>query len=86
MVGRRVGRIRWSAGSSKTVEGSAAFIVSVVACAWLLRLFGLVEAFDTIRYAAVITIAAVLEALSVQNDNLTLPWYTWSMQILMRAY
>ncbi|THH10893.1 hypothetical protein EW145_g1022 [Phellinidium pouzarii] len=83
IVGRRVGRTRWSASSFKTIEGSIAFTVSIVACAWLLRLCGLVEPFDTIRYTTAISIAAVLEALSVQNDNLTLPWYMWSMQVFM---
>ncbi|KAL5525875.1 hypothetical protein ACEPAG_7213 [Sanghuangporus baumii] len=83
VIGRRVGRTRWSATSLKTVEGSTAFVVSVVMCAWLLRLCGLVEPFRTARYIVVASIAAILEALSVQNDNLTLPWYTWSMQVLV---
>ena len=31
------------------------------------------------RYGAVAVLASVLEAFSVQNDNLTLPLYMWSM-------
>lgn len=85
MVGRRFGRVRWSSSSGKTVEGSIAFAVSVLACAGLLRLCGLVDSFSAIRYATVVSITSVLEALSVQNDNLTLPWYMWSMQLLMNA-
>lgn len=46
VVGKRLGRHRWSAGSLKTVEGSVAFVLSVVSCAWLLRAFGLVEEFS----------------------------------------
>lgn len=46
IVGKRVGRYRWMASSPKSLEGSAAFVISVVACAWLLRVFGLVENFS----------------------------------------
>lgn len=59
-----------------------AFVFSVVVCAWLLRACGLVEPFSSSRYACIVSVTAVLEALSVQNDNLTLPWYMWSMLIL----
>jgi dolichol kinase len=31
------------------------------------------------RYMVVVTFSSVLEALSDQNDNLTLPLYMWSM-------
>ena len=82
IIGRRVGRYRWSPTSAKTIEGSLAFVVSVVFCAWLLRLCGLVEPFSTSRYIAVTACSAVLEALSVQNDNLTLPWYMWALQVI----
>ena len=46
IVGKRVGKYRWSASSSKTVEGSIAFAVSVIACAWVLRVLGLAEPFS----------------------------------------
>ena len=78
--------MRWSATSYKTFEGSAAFVISVVGSAWMLRLFGIVEPFSTIRYTAAISMAATLEALSVQNDNLTIPWYAWSMLVLMGVH
>jgi len=38
---------------------------------------------QTIRYLSVVVISAVLEALSDQNDNLTLPLYMWSMLVLV---
>ncbi|KAF9223470.1 hypothetical protein BS17DRAFT_767327 [Gyrodon lividus] len=46
IVGKRIGRHRWSASSSKTVEGSSAFAISLVACAWVLRFLGLTEEFS----------------------------------------
>lgn len=45
IVGRRYGRIRWP-GSSKTVEGSVAFVTSIFASACLLRLLGWCDAFS----------------------------------------
>jgi len=82
IVGKRIGRCKWSASSSKTIEGSIGFVVSVVGSAWVLRLFGVVEGFSTARYGAVAVLCAVLEAWSAQNDNLTLPLYMWTMLAL----
>ncbi|KAJ8692828.1 dolichol kinase [Pleurotus ostreatus] len=79
IIGKRFGTHRWSPTSPKTVEGSMALTVSVVASAWLLRILGLVEPFSTVQYAATVAISSVLEALSVQNDNLTLPLFMWSI-------
>lgn len=79
IVGKRLGRYRWSATTSKTLEGSIAFTVSVVAFAWGLRLCGLVELFSVSRYTFIANIASLLEALSDQNDNLTLPLFMWSL-------
>ncbi|KAG0708202.1 hypothetical protein DFH29DRAFT_893584 [Suillus ampliporus] len=72
IIGKRIGRHRWSSTSSKTLEGSAAFVLSLVGSAWLLRLCGLTEEFSTLRYTIVVTLSCALEALSDQNDNLTL--------------
>jgi dolichol kinase len=46
VVGKRVGRYKWSPTTPKTLEGSAGFTVSVVAFAWALRICGLVEEFS----------------------------------------
>lgn len=46
IVGKRIGKHRWSASSSKTIEGSTAFAVSIVGCAWVLRVVGLAERFS----------------------------------------
>ena len=37
---------------------------------------------QTLRYGAVVALSAVLEALSDQNDNLTLPLFMWSVLVL----
>lgn len=44
IVGKRFGRIRWAA-SPKTVEGTVAFVLSMVLAAVLLRLVGAVDPF-----------------------------------------
>ena len=46
---------------------------------------GLIWIRQTIRYLSVVVISAVLEALSDQNDNLTLPLYMWSMLVTVLA-
>ncbi|KAJ7746618.1 hypothetical protein B0H16DRAFT_1852737 [Mycena metata] len=83
IVGKRHGRHAWSPTTPKTLEGTAAFVGSVVASAWALRLSGLAEPFSTPLYVLVVALAGVLEALSDQNDNLTLPLYTWSALTLV---
>ncbi|KAF8207184.1 hypothetical protein K438DRAFT_1755875 [Mycena galopus ATCC 62051] len=83
IVGKQHGRHTWSPTTTKTLEGSATFAASIIASAWALRLCGLVETFSTPLYVLVVALAAVLEALSDQNDNLTLPLYTWSALTLV---
>ncbi|KAG9049765.1 hypothetical protein FS837_009181 [Tulasnella sp. UAMH 9824] len=85
IVGKRWGRHQWTSNSPKTVEGSLAFTVSVVVGAWALRIVGLVEPFSTLRYTLTVASCSVLEALSLQNDNLTLPFYMWALLILLKA-
>ncbi|TNY21389.1 dolichol kinase [Rhodotorula diobovata] len=82
IVGKLVGRTRWP-GTTKTLEGTAAFVSSVVLCAWLLRLVGVVEPFSLPRYILGVTLAALLEAASAQNDNLVIPLYLWSVLSLL---
>jgi len=81
IIGKRYGRYRWSATNPKTVEGSVAFTVSIVLSACLLRVFGLTEGFSVLKYSCVVAISSLLEAFSVQNDNLILPMYMWSMLV-----
>ncbi|KAF9648803.1 hypothetical protein BDM02DRAFT_3095826, partial [Thelephora ganbajun] len=77
VVGKRLGRNRWSPSNQKTGEGSIAFTLSVTLSALFLRLLGLVEEFPVLRYTSVVALSSLLEAFSVQNDNLILPVYLW---------
>ncbi|GJN87315.1 hypothetical protein Rhopal_000263-T1 [Rhodotorula paludigena] len=78
IVGKLAGRTRWP-GTTKTLEGTAAFVASVALCAWLLRLVGLVEPFSLPKYLVAVSLAGLLEAASAQNDNLVIPLYLWSV-------
>ncbi|KAF8623616.1 hypothetical protein AX17_007319 [Amanita inopinata Kibby_2008] len=46
IVGKRIGTHRWSPTTNKTIEGSIAFTLSVVTCAWVMRLVGYAESFS----------------------------------------
>ncbi|PPR02605.1 hypothetical protein CVT24_002176 [Panaeolus cyanescens] len=81
LVGRRIGVHKWSPTTNKTVEGSVGFVIAVFVPALLLRLFGYAEAFSSVRYVIVVVLSGLLEALSDQNDNLTLPLYMWTPAI-----
>ncbi|GAC98366.1 tRNA dihydrouridine synthase [Pseudozyma hubeiensis SY62] len=83
VVGRRYGRTYWPGGSSKTVEGTVAFITSIMASAWLLRLVGWCEKFDSIKYFAVVTSLGLLEGVSDQHDNLVLPIFGYIVASLV---
>jgi len=85
IVGKRWGRLKWAPTTSKTVEGSAAFALSVLLCAWALRGLGVISPFSTSRYGFVTVLTAILEALSLQNDNLTMPLFMWCMSVLCHA-
>lgn len=50
IVGRRMGTHRWSPSTFKTIEGSLAFVASIVACAWALRMLGYAETFSVRIY------------------------------------
>lgn len=82
VVGRRYGRFYWP-GSSKTVEGTAAFVTSIMASAWLLRLVGWCEWFDSAKYFVVIASLGLLEGVSDQHDNLVLPIFGYIVASLV---
>ena len=46
VVGRRIGVHRWTPTTTKTLEGTLAFIISIVSFAWFLRLVGCAEPFS----------------------------------------
>ncbi|KAJ2831376.1 dolichol kinase [Coemansia furcata] len=72
LVGMRLGRVRWL-GTAKTVEGTAAFCLSLLAAMaavrWLAGDVGVAWGW----YALVSVVVGVLEALTEQNDNLVVP-------------
>ncbi|GAA5821323.1 hypothetical protein JCM10212_006779 [Sporobolomyces blumeae] len=84
IIGKLFGRTRWP-GTSKTVEGTAAFIVSIMVSAWVLRVVHLVPSFSLGRYLLAVTLSALFEAASSQNDNLVIPIYMWSVVSLLNV-
>lgn len=83
IIGRKVGYARWSPVSGKTAEGSAGFLVSVVAAAGAMWALGAVEPFALLPYTVTTALVTLLEAFSAQNDNLILPVYGWSVGTLL---
>ncbi|KAF9507172.1 hypothetical protein BS47DRAFT_1373971 [Hydnum rufescens UP504] len=82
VAGKRFGRHPWSHASGKTIEGSAAFAISVFLCALLLQLCPVVEPFSVWRYFLCTCASAPLEAFSTQSDNAVLPFFTTSLLVL----
>ena len=72
LVGRRYGRLHWPR-SAKTVEGSLAFFVSVVAAVLLLRLVRMIEPLYLPNVLLNAVLLSAIEGISEQNDNLVLP-------------
>ncbi|KNE98632.1 hypothetical protein PSTG_08183 [Puccinia striiformis f. sp. tritici PST-78] len=83
VIGKRFGKIKWNSGSSKTVEGSLAFVGSVIVISLFLRIIGLVQPFPMIKYFFAVILISLLEAFTNQNDNLILPLYSWSILKLL---
>src|SRR5260221_14646547 len=86
IVGRGLGSLRWSATTAKTLEGSCAFVVSVLVATEVLGVLGYVEGYSVGRqrmgYIGGLVVSGLLEALSEQNDNLTLPLFMWSVLVV----
>ncbi|KAI7891798.1 uncharacterized protein EV154DRAFT_216684 [Mucor mucedo] len=94
LVGKRYGRCRWP-GTKKTVEGTLAFIVAVFISSLLIMyssaLIGVDDATrfvasagrsEWLNYSLVITLTALLEAFSTQNDNIIIPLYMYTLVVL----
>ncbi|KAJ3405034.1 hypothetical protein HDU80_001988 [Chytriomyces hyalinus] len=84
IVGYKFGKNRW-ASSSKTIEGTFAFI-----CSMLIALLGVsvfvgdsLTWFDVVRYIVVSVYSGFLEAASAQNDNLILPIASLAVHLLV---
>jgi len=73
VVGSTMGRVRWSSGSDKTVEGSLAAIASSLMFVWCLAEFCQVVVVSWVAVFLAVLGMVITEALSKQVDNLTLP-------------
>lgn len=51
IVGRRVGKVKWCAAGGKTLEGSVAFVGSVLVSTMFLWSFGMVRNFNVCHFA-----------------------------------
>ena len=76
IIGIRYGTIKWP-NTNKTVEGTLAFIVSVLFCYWVVC--GSVHI--PVVLATVLT--GLLEGFSTENDNLFIPIYFLSVYQLL---
>ncbi|PKI85649.1 dolichol kinase [Malassezia vespertilionis] len=72
IVGRQYGRYHWPM-SAKTIEGTAAFFISVLSSMFLLRILRMVEPFNVANMTIISLLLAFVEGVSEQNDNLILP-------------
>ncbi|KAF8339816.1 uncharacterized protein EI90DRAFT_3144088 [Cantharellus anzutake] len=81
IAGKRWGKHRWSENSPKTIEGTIAFWLGALGFPLALSTLGIVERFSGWRYTIAALMSACLEAFSMQNDNLLLPIYSWSLLV-----
>ncbi|KAI9336881.1 hypothetical protein BD770DRAFT_448642 [Pilaira anomala] len=94
LIGKRYGRWHWP-GTKKTVEGTIAFIIAVfLSSSMIVYSAALIGVDDATRFAAsagptewlnysfVITLTALLEAFSTQNDNIIIPLYMYALVVL----
>ncbi|CAO3635262.1 unnamed protein product [Mucor fragilis] len=94
IIGKRFGRYRWP-GTKKTVEGTAAFIIAVFLSSWVIVYSSALVGIDGasryvasagrgewLNYSVVITLTALLEAFSTQNDNIIIPLYMYALVVL----
>ncbi|KAI9018018.1 hypothetical protein CLU79DRAFT_762670 [Phycomyces nitens] len=92
LVGKSVGRLRWK-GTKKTVEGTIAYIVTVLISSWfvvqtfrLLAIEGSAQLMtgekEWFMYTIMVTMTGLLEAFSTQNDNIIIPLYMFALILL----
>ena len=73
VAGSSLGRTRWTRGSSRTLEGSLAGLLATIAAVFLLWRLGGVSVPSTANILISAGLVMVVEALSSQVDNLSLP-------------
>ncbi|KAI8981823.1 hypothetical protein BDF20DRAFT_912064 [Mycotypha africana] len=97
IVGKKFGRYHWP-GTKKTVEGTLAFIVTVLLSALMVvytsALLNLDETTEFaasagrsewLTYSNVVTLTGLLEAFSTQNDNIIIPLYMYALIVIGHA-
>ncbi|KAJ3189480.1 hypothetical protein HDU85_003111 [Gaertneriomyces sp. JEL0708] len=84
VCGKRFGRIHWP-GTSKTVEGTLAFILSISTALLVSSTLDIVAIDSWATIMICVTLSSLLEAFSDQNDNLIIPLYTFGMLHLLTA-
>ncbi|TPX55838.1 hypothetical protein PhCBS80983_g04979 [Powellomyces hirtus] len=87
ICGKRFGRIKWP-GSLKSVEGTVAFVTSVIFICGILSATGAISPIGPakwIRLSGCVALSSLLEAVSDQNDNLVIPLYTFALLHLTLA-
>ncbi|XP_017044635.1 dolichol kinase [Drosophila ficusphila] len=74
VVGSKLGRNKWGK-SSRSLEGTIAFVVSILLAVWLLEISGLVAMTQAKWFATIFAAlnSALVEAFTDQVDNLVLP-------------
>ncbi|CAG8493683.1 3837_t:CDS:2 [Paraglomus brasilianum] len=81
IIGKKFGKHRWS-GTVKTIEGSLAFLIADLLGGYLVGLLS-GRPNQWIPYIIVAIASTLLEAFSLQNDNLIIPLFMWPMIILL---
>ncbi|EDO16810.1 hypothetical protein Kpol_1056p11 [Vanderwaltozyma polyspora DSM 70294] len=75
IVGKKIGTIKWP-GTSKTVEGTVAFILStMLTCHILKEYLGYFTDISTADLFKICTLSGILEGNSVLNDNILIPTF-----------
>lgn len=80
-AGQHWGRTRWPQ-SRKTVEGTLAFIASLAAAGYAIHLAAPAPHWSAPAWIATASALGLLEGVSEQNDNLTLPLYSLALTAL----
>ncbi|CAO3670968.1 unnamed protein product [Rhizopus stolonifer] len=93
IIGKKYGRYYWL-NSKKTIEGTLAFVFSVLVSSFLILqlcyMFGIeTSSYDIFsyigwqKYSFVVLLTGLLEAFSSQNDNIILPLYMYSLIVML---
>jgi dolichol kinase len=75
LFGRRYGRHKWPGGSKKTIEGSAAFVLTAMVGLLACKFFGYSDMPSFLRMTLTAAMTALLEATSAMNDNVIVPLF-----------